>query len=533
MSAQPPIRSHVGFKLKNFLPHVCSLKFIRANFNTIIFAVWLTEEFYSRINITLQLLTMDLNLLLFPAPRCSYSVGKVCGELIWVPKDGFQESNSNSRPPHTTFSLASPRPSDQLPYRRKFQDKNIGKPVISSLKPQNKDVAADNMSCASTDSSKKPSKGKIGQTNSKEDLEASLDDFQDIIGEIKSLQPRTTRREASERITTEQSFPEITIISCSEGSPLNYLPDYYKRTPKTSNLIKHIPRLNLALKREDIEPFTDRYEPTDRPITNDSCYFDLSKRDPSSRNEAKYPVARVFRSDYANKVSQRSQIQSSKHGIVVLNLMQKFNASECDFEMGNIDEAKGDRRTSLCTPRSVVEYSSRALSKPTSRKTTLANLKLPIKTIVVNNLQPGFARENVRKERAAVTDRICYDDARETTTRFTAPNHLKLASGQLSSVAFDEAMRRYHNHNDCDDVDKEVPEVHETAHNRPKSTAALTPRRQASMAPISDSKNYIPCLLLRYASSSSKIIVYFHGNGEDINLARDLLRHVRDTLKVH
>lgn len=45
-------------------------------------------------------------------------------------------------------------------------------------------------------------------------------------------------------------------------------------------------------------------------------------------------------------------------------------------------------------------------------------------------------------------------------------------------------------------------------------------------------ESYIPCLLLQPEDPSDKIIIYFHGNGEDINLAYDLLAHVRNHLNV-
>ena len=45
-------------------------------------------------------------------------------------------------------------------------------------------------------------------------------------------------------------------------------------------------------------------------------------------------------------------------------------------------------------------------------------------------------------------------------------------------------------------------------------------------------EHYIPCLVLRARSATNKIILYFHGNGEDIHLARELLTHVRDHLNV-
>ena len=43
---------------------------------------------------------------------------------------------------------------------------------------------------------------------------------------------------------------------------------------------------------------------------------------------------------------------------------------------------------------------------------------------------------------------------------------------------------------------------------------------------------YIPCLYLPYVSGSSKILIYFHGNAEDIGLATELLNFLKDMMKV-
>ena len=52
-------------------------------------------------------------------------------------------------------------------------------------------------------------------------------------------------------------------------------------------------------------------------------------------------------------------------------------------------------------------------------------------------------------------------------------------------------------------------------------------------------KNYstkfgtIPCLYMPYLGGSSKLMIYFHGNAEDIGLAMELLSFVKDMMKVH
>ena len=43
----------------------------------------------------------------------------------------------------------------------------------------------------------------------------------------------------------------------------------------------------------------------------------------------------------------------------------------------------------------------------------------------------------------------------------------------------------------------------------------------------------IPCLLLPYSQGSSKLMIYFHGNAEDLGQAYGLLNHLRNTLKIH
>jgi pimeloyl-ACP methyl ester carboxylesterase len=49
-------------------------------------------------------------------------------------------------------------------------------------------------------------------------------------------------------------------------------------------------------------------------------------------------------------------------------------------------------------------------------------------------------------------------------------------------------------------------------------------------------QKYIPSLLIRYEGrfgGSSKVMVFFHGNAEDVGLAEDLLHHLSESLEVH
>lgn len=49
----------------------------------------------------------------------------------------------------------------------------------------------------------------------------------------------------------------------------------------------------------------------------------------------------------------------------------------------------------------------------------------------------------------------------------------------------------------------------------------------------SRSKIAIPCLYLPYSQGSSKLLIFFHGNAEDIGLALELLDYVRSLLRVN
>lgn len=43
---------------------------------------------------------------------------------------------------------------------------------------------------------------------------------------------------------------------------------------------------------------------------------------------------------------------------------------------------------------------------------------------------------------------------------------------------------------------------------------------------------FVPCLYLPYLGGSSKLLIYFHGNAEDVGLAMELLAFIKDMLKV-
>ncbi|KAL4507253.1 hypothetical protein ABPG72_002046 [Tetrahymena utriculariae] len=49
----------------------------------------------------------------------------------------------------------------------------------------------------------------------------------------------------------------------------------------------------------------------------------------------------------------------------------------------------------------------------------------------------------------------------------------------------------------------------------------------------SEQQKYIPCLFLKSNSPSNYVLIYFHGNGEDISLSYELTDHLRNALKIN
>lgn len=45
--------------------------------------------------------------------------------------------------------------------------------------------------------------------------------------------------------------------------------------------------------------------------------------------------------------------------------------------------------------------------------------------------------------------------------------------------------------------------------------------------------HYIPCLHIPFSLGSSKVILYFHANAEDVVLAHELLDYVKQYLRVN
>lgn len=55
----------------------------------------------------------------------------------------------------------------------------------------------------------------------------------------------------------------------------------------------------------------------------------------------------------------------------------------------------------------------------------------------------------------------------------------------------------------------------------------------AAFFTVKRASTHIPCLYLPYQTGSSKILIYFHGNAEDVGLSYEMLDHIRSSLKIN
>ena len=77
---------------------------------------------------------------------------------------------------------------------------------------------------------------------------------------------------------------------------------------------------------------------------------------------------------------------------------------------------------------------------------------------------------------------------------------------------------------------EEKRRLEEEAHTRAKEETVKKFFRKYESKRIS---HYIPCMHMPYTVGSSKLMIYFHANAEDIVLCNELLDYIRALLKVN
>ena len=64
-------------------------------------------------------------------------------------------------------------------------------------------------------------------------------------------------------------------------------------------------------------------------------------------------------------------------------------------------------------------------------------------------------------------------------------------------------------------------------------SSAAQPNRYLPKNYSSENKDYVPCLFLPCLKGSNKLIIFFHGNAEDLGISYEMLDHMRTALRIN
>ena len=461
---------------------------------------------------------MDLNSILFPAPSCSFSPEDLYGELIWVPKTPTTDKKFNSAHPLRSFATTETR--SQVPvlmsYNNHPQKKENSRVFDSACKPKPNDPGLEDVSIITTASSKKilgVEKVKVNGDDFEEEEEEKgsttintkyVENGQSSEKESPASNSTPIRLSAnSPNAKGREALESVDIsISCIEEPLSNLIPGNYARVPNAS-FRDHQLGIKNSLKGFKTTPviINSKSNTIDtaqgNKIPNNSLKFSLSKENQSNQID---PKANTNAKGLVNAKSKQ------------LNRDQSMSS----FDPGRTDEFF-EQKELAGTPRSLPNYFTRTLSKPLSEKIFESkpnedekddsDIKFGIITDVIEEVSPpGTKRKGLPQY--TINPFLFTEKKPEMTSSLLSP-----ASQKRSAL---------HNHRKSETgfgVFKQTPKSQNLFEKQPAE------HKTTDMG-------YIPCRLLCSGTPASKIMIYFHGNGEDVNLAYDLLSHIRNNLNV-
>ena len=105
-------------------------------------------------------------------------------------------------------------------------------------------------------------------------------------------------------------------------------------------------------------------------------------------------------------------------------------------------------------------------------------------------------------------------------------NQLQEREVELSDVSHSE-----HKHDEIEELHVKVAKIERVKQEKMRLRSHIKEMVKTER-PKDAPEGFIPCLFMPYLMGSSKLLIYFHGNAEDIGLSMELLIFVRDMLKV-
>lgn len=493
---------------------------------------------------------MDLNAILFPAPKSSYSADKILGELMWIPKN-FTESNDEGQRQNTAPEMRSETP--PLSYGTKLFKINKDVTVAdTAFKLECKEPELDEISIITTASSKKPPLDGKQEQNAPNDIiflgESLLEqefNSTDRVIPFKPIQknPLATFNEG------ENSDSDADTVTYIEEPMLKVVPDDYTKKPKTSN-IEHADVKNAL----HIESALEHCKKTNGIITTSRKQIFSQLKQPLSdmqpANEKKQSKGlssiknmNVIKNNLAIKLNEMVKVNATKmllrpkpsQGLSMRNNKQSL----ASFDPTRIDE-HNDKTTLLCSPRTLLNYNKKNCLRPVNNKP----MQKQAKNEDDENVRGEDEEDCKQIERETVyetaggefTNPVTTQKYRERCYVLNPKLSIPKSSGLVRSLVSPPPMKRFgmrmkfQNENISVDnkANVSLDEINLSARGISTSTKSTNNITKTGVT----GSEHIPCMLLRSPVHSSKMMIYFHGNGEDVNLAFDLLMHARDNLRV-
>ena len=458
---------------------------------------------------------MDLNSILFPAPKSSYTTDKICGELIWIPKRNVKEDRFDTLQQQSVLNTNTDSPEMFISDTSSVKTRNfeqLSKTLVDSC---SQDTKSNTCSNVPVDLSKNQSFNNSNDINGESNTSKTLTAEEILVSEDVFIEMTTPSKPYLSKLPFHKSIDatnktKCNAISLKEEIPLNCLSNHCQKTSKAlndhNNIVKYDSKTgtsNRDLKRSGVisNKWSQNYQSTKQQQVNKGLTRSQNRQ---------------------NKVCVQLNVPNKKHAFTHKTVSKKKSnenniglkvcrdESQANFKSNNIDEY-AEQNFSMYSPRSLIRYCTETISSPVTK---VGKLVLVDPNQKKETLESDFSFEEIQECTAPSNSRIRSEnyDIRKELFKY---DKLDMTTSLLSSASYTRAAF----YNSFEDQSKEIEQSY-----------SVNLRDKMTSNPFDT--QYIPCVLHRSTNCSSKILIYFHGNSEDINLAKELLLHMRVTLNV-
>ena len=456
--------------------------------------------------------SMDLNSLLFPGPKSSYNLGRIHGELIWVPKNfSARECNDgspNKLPNHPLMfnSRCTKHEGDKLEEVRTVSP--------TTLKSLNKDFRFDEASDSSTSS------GNIvlleGSSKQNESYRFSCT-HNSRLSKLSSFFSQTQDNFITKPIGDEEYESADEKVLAIEEKPLSKTLVNYSKAANTSQLDKSFKMSKsssfvgssmLMADTVDLPVYSPKQSKAIIKITKKAMVLNLSQDNILSKN------IQVIKNNLYFKINREKSLKDKKFKLSGQTLiLPKFDENGlddglcCENNYGTNDKIALDEIKQ--TARGNFDGFKKVDEKKTDRESFVERLE--------DFSDPPLVHQ-------------CFNQ-RYMNPRISLGLNSLIQNSPSSSKNKQKGFGVL-THNKTNEKKNRSTTSPRNKNHSPLRSLSLN-RNNQSVKTNSDSKEeHIPCMYLRSGYCSSKLLIYFHGNGEDINLSFELLSTLRDHLKV-